>query len=333
MKPFLVKTVRDEGDEPVQGCAPYFSGVQVTAELRKDEVYASLPNGNFRASINDLTTDKARADGDAEACCYQWVIPCPGGRPLLDAQGQPQLAALRSAGPDDDWTELGSIDALRFERSPVFSERLARAWREDARMEHASVASFARVTLELMALGAPAELVEGAQRAGLDEVRHARQCLAIARAYDGRDVRPGPLPLPEPEPIDLVSVARRALVEGGVAETGASLMAERAAAGCRVPAIAACLRRIADDEADHAALAWRTVAWALREGGDLVAQALRREADAIEHALGHGDSGLAECADLAEHGRLDPSTMARARRDAWQQIARPLLHQLLATVV
>jgi len=330
VKPLAVETLDGGGDGPILGCTSRFSGMQVTPELRKDEVYASLPTGFFDARMNQPATEKARADGDAEACCYHWVIPCPGGRPLLDAEGHPRLAPLHVAGPGDDWTEPRPLDPMRPECSPALAERLAGAWREDARMEHASVASFARVTLELMALGAPADLVEGAQRAGLDEIRHAQQCLAIARTYDGQDRRPGPFPMPEPEPVDLVSVAVRALVEGGVAETGASLMAERAAASCRVPTIAACLRRIADEEAEHAALAWRTVAWALREGGERVASALRKEADALERALGNTEPTGTASPELAEHGRLDAPVMARARRDAWQRIAGPLLRRLLA---
>ncbi len=332
VKPLAVETLAGGGDAPILGCTSRFSGVQVTPELRKDEVYASLPTGFFDARVDKIATEKARADGDADACCYHWVIPCPGGRPLLDAEGHPRVAPLGVAAPGDDWTEPSSLGVTPPDCSPALAQRLAQAWREDAQMEHASVASFARVTLELMALGAPADLVEGAQRAGLDEIRHAQQCLAIARSYDGRERRPGPLPLPEPEPVDLISVARRALLEGGVAETGASLMAERAAAGCRVPIIAACLRRIADEEADHAALAWRTVAWALEQGGEPVASALRMEADALERALGEPEPepSVAEESDLAQHGRLDAPAMARARRDAWQRIARPLLERLLA---
>ena len=36
--------------------------------------------------------------------------------------------------------------------------------------QHASIASFARVTLQLMALGAPASLLAETQRAAMDEV-------------------------------------------------------------------------------------------------------------------------------------------------------------------
>jgi hypothetical protein len=47
--------------------------------------------------------------------------------------------------------------------------------------------------LELLALGAPAELVEKAHVAALDEIEHARICFALASAYGGERYGPGPL--------------------------------------------------------------------------------------------------------------------------------------------
>jgi hypothetical protein len=49
--------------------------------------------------------------------------------------------------------------------------RLAAQWATDGAAEHASIASFARVTLQLMALGAPAGLLADTQRGAADEVR------------------------------------------------------------------------------------------------------------------------------------------------------------------
>src|SRR5690348_13153977 len=68
---------------------------------------------------------------------------------------------------------------------------LAAWWRENARSEHASVAAFARLVLELIGLGAPARLIEAANRDAMDEIRHANLCFSIARAFDGRCEVPG----------------------------------------------------------------------------------------------------------------------------------------------
>jgi hypothetical protein len=64
-----------------------------------------------------------------------------------------------------------------------------------ALLEHASVASFARFSLQLMAAGAPASLVEAAHRAALDEIEHARLTFRLASRYEGRALGPGPLPV------------------------------------------------------------------------------------------------------------------------------------------
>ena len=61
-------------------------------------------------------------------------------------------------------------------------DAVVKAWTTAARAEHASVASFARFTLQLLHLGAPADLVADAQQAALDEVRHARLCFGVASA-------------------------------------------------------------------------------------------------------------------------------------------------------
>ena len=49
--------------------------------------------------------------------------------------------------------------------------RLAAEWSRDALAEHASIASFARFSLQLMAVGAPSALLADAQRAASDEAR------------------------------------------------------------------------------------------------------------------------------------------------------------------
>ena len=50
----------------------------------------------------------------------------------------------------------------------------ARKWLAAALAEHASVASFSKFALELLAVGAPASLLQRAHQAALDEIRHAQ---------------------------------------------------------------------------------------------------------------------------------------------------------------
>jgi hypothetical protein len=80
---------------------------------------------------------------------------------------------------------LGLTDAER--------DALAGAWCDDGLMEHASVASFARFALQLVAVGAPPQLLVDTQQAIRDEIEHARLCFGLASAYAGRKLGPGPL--------------------------------------------------------------------------------------------------------------------------------------------
>lgn len=138
----------------------------------------------------------------------------------------------------------------------------ALAWWHAARQEHASVASFSRAALELMALGAPLPLVSRMHEAAIDEVRHAAQSLAIAHRFDARvPTTFAPLPALAPRDLDRATLAAVTLDEAACPETFAAAVARAAADACDDDDIRAVLRAIADDEARHAALAWDIVAW------------------------------------------------------------------------
>ena len=87
-------------------------------------------------------------------------------------------------------------------------------WTQMARAEHAAVASFARFTLQLMSIGAPAELLGAAQTAAADECRHAKICFGLAAVYGGRAVEPSCFPVGSSMDLqaDLKSVAIRSVL-------------------------------------------------------------------------------------------------------------------------
>lgn len=147
---------------------------------------------------------------------------------------------------------------------PELSAELSRAWRQIALMEHASVASFARFSLELLAAGAPPELLDAAARAMQDEIRHAQLCFALSRRYGAGDVGPACLDVNDAlPPFDLEQSVLSAVREGCIGETLSAFLAAEAAEGCQDAVTRAALEGIARDEAQHAALSWRFVAWAL----------------------------------------------------------------------
>ena len=263
------------------------------------------------AHLDEAATKKARKSEKATDCCYHWYQLCPGGRPLLD-DGNAVVATARGG---DSWGGARALDV-----APALRDALGAGWRADALAEHASIASFARATLELMALGAPPDLIAETQRASLDEIEHARAAFALAARY-GQPIEPGALPLVAPRDADPVRLARDVFLEGCVGETIAALCATRAAAGCADPELAATLRRIADDEARHAALAWKTLAWTGRAADVVDLVAALRETDVPEA------DPLADA--LAAHGRLDTRALAIARRDALRDIIEPMLASLV----
>jgi hypothetical protein len=194
------------------------------------------------------------------------------------------------------------------------------------------VAAFAKLTLELLAFGAPAELVSAAQRAGADEVRHARDAYSFASAFAGEGVQPGPLDVGAMTlETNLVHFACSAFVEGCVDETLAALEADEAARVAAEPAVARTLKGVARDEARHAELSWRVVAWAIERGGDDVRAAVREEA---ERASARGPAAAellpAYGPELETFGVLSPSRVAAVHARGLREVVTPCARELLS---
>jgi hypothetical protein len=219
------------------------------------------------------------ANGDL--CCYEVTETfCGIGRPFM-IDGQAKIAIV--ARSETQWIQRGiapeCADLGDRERA-----LLADAWMRDALLEHASVAAFARFALELLAHGAPPELVAGAHRAALDEIEHAGLCFALASAFAGEPLSPARFDAAATASMarDLAALAVSAFEEGCVGETIASLVAAEQLELASDPTTRSVLAKIADDEARHAELAWRTVAWAIRMGGPEVSSAIRGSTAKLE---------------------------------------------------
>jgi hypothetical protein len=185
---------------------------------------------------------------------------------------------LPKVEPGDAWTHL----ELQPQVPAELREGLAAQWRENGRTEHASVAAFARLTLDLMALGAPPPLIHAANRDARDEIRHTELCFSLAKALDGRDASPGAFPearraqtLPEDRARALASLAVDSLIDGALREGVSARVIAQLARRCTDPVTREMLREIAADEGRHAAHGWDVVEWCLAEGGEQVAMGLR----------------------------------------------------------
>lgn len=243
-------------------------------------------------------------------CCYPVLYydedpnsECAIGRPYMEA-GEARVAAC---------TELPDAPAA------------AQAWLRVARMEHASIASFARLSLELMALGAPLELLSAVQQAAFDEVEHAKMAFALASRFAGQPVSPGRFPFAAPiQPTgDLTALAASTVREGCLGETIGAWLTEKAAAVATDPEVRATLSRIAADEARHAALSWKIVAWALSVGGAPVRAAVQQAFAAPFPVAGIGGAGLEDC------GVLSPAAQATAIDEGVAAVVAPAMQALL----
>jgi len=184
---------------------------------------------------------------------------CAIGRPFL-VEGE----ARRARGARrDDWANFPHRLPLQ-PASATLSAYLVEQWTRLALLEHASIAAFARFSLQLLSLGAPSDLIERTTEAMADETQHAQACFAIASQYAGQPVGPGRLAIEHSlDDHTLREIVVNTIREGCVGETVAAIEAREAAEYVTDPALRALLLRISEDETRHAELAFRFVQWAL----------------------------------------------------------------------
>jgi rubrerythrin len=216
----------------------------------------------------------------------------------------------------------------------VTRQALAIAWREDARMEHASIASFARFTMELLGLGAPAEIIAASQSASLDEVEHARLCFALASRFSGQAMGPGPLDMSAAlRATSLAECAGWTVIEGCIGETIAALTARAQLEMVQDEDAHRALSRIAEDEERHAELAWRFVAWALSVGGASVRTAVHQAFDeGMRQVRAYKNAETPGIDENAWHafGRLTGREMDQVAEQALTEAILPNVAMLLA---
>ncbi|MEZ4446180.1 MAG: ferritin-like domain-containing protein [Polyangiaceae bacterium] len=250
---------------------------------------------------------------------------CAIGRPFLVDGVEVQAPAASR----DDWTgdATPSLDGLDAHERRVLAQHYTRM----GLMEHASVAAFARFTLQLLDQGAPAELVEMAGDAMRDETEHARLAFALASAYAGAPTGPGQLDtqgaLEARSPQQILELV---VLEGCIGETVAAVEAAEAAAHASDPVVRAVLDRVTADEIRHAELAWRYVAWLLEEGPADTAEVLLGtiEAARVEalapYTVREGDGRF------LRHGVVGETLRRSLRREVLDAIVAPCAARLVA---
>lgn len=312
--------------------------VQITPMPTDEQVMAAfmangcLPMDKACDGCCNPPTGEGEPMGDG-SCCY---VFCPGaccGRPFAIG-GELRVAGVRERG---DWLAFAGAalaDAVQLPVPAALARRIAQEWLDDARMEHASIASFARFTLDLLAAGAPAELLALAQQAALDEVAHAQACFALASRHAGTAFGPDALATADCKPAaSLADAVVSAFREGCIGETLAAAQARAALAVAGDHDVRAALTRIAEDEARHAELAWRFVAWGAERCDERVRAQLREAlAQAVEAQPAPGAEHESAEARTALHaaGRLTAAERADLGRRALREVVVPCADALLA---
>ncbi|KAL3771026.1 hypothetical protein ACHAWO_013204 [Cyclotella atomus] len=233
----------------------------------------------YGADITFPTSSVTTYDGgdvEIDALSYSECIRATDGRPFVDRKGG-SLIAKPLVGEVCESCESCAEQSLNSNSSSVNEARVAlgEEWIERALGEHASIASFSAFSIALMTNAAPSKLVEDALVAALDEVRHARTSFHIASKLVGREVSAGALPESKHEfGQDLTELGLAVAKEGCVDETLSAIAAafeslELMNEGSKYAAldvstatwIRSELNTIAMEEANHSALAWRTLFW------------------------------------------------------------------------
>jgi len=252
---------------------------------------------------------------------------CAIGRPFL----VDEVARVAAPCSRQDW-QAASLSPQLSHLDSRTRAALAAQWTRAAQLEHASIAAFARFLLELLAFGAPADLVRDTASAIEDERRHATQCFALASAYAGRAIGPAGLDVDGAvNSPDLQRSVLCAIREGCVGETVAALEAAELGASVRDPALRRTLSAIAADEKRHAELAWRFVIWAC-ERQPAIRHVVSLELAAIENELTTESPPTTSAADrdLAADGVLSSALERCVRRAALTDAVLPGLRSLLS---
>lgn len=293
-------------EAPFEACA---------AETRVTGRWGGVTNSEVTFAPELTRSERAAAPERSQVCCYTWYQPCPGGRTLRDGSH----ALLATSGEREGWCDAASSGA-------TLNEQLAEAWAREAAYEHASVASFNLAAVDWMSLGAPSDLVAGAQRAALDEIAHARVLYGLASARAGRPLGPGRLPLPSQRgEASFARVTAETFLDACVNECIAAAVAAERSRHAEEPEVKTALARIADDEERHAELAWRVLGWLVAAGGDEARDALSRALATLD------DMPAPEPApDAPSRGFLSAAAQRALRNRVVGEVVRPCAEALLA---
>jgi hypothetical protein len=252
------------------------------------------------------------------------------GRPFLVGGIQRQAAAVARS----DWAQAMSVDLAGLDAGT--RSTLAEHYTRAGLMEHASIAAFARFVMDLLALGAPPELVTDANGALADELAHARICFGLASTYAGASRGPGRIDvggaLQGGSSSEILDTTFREMCIG---ETCAAMEVAESALHATEPTVRAALAQIADDETRHATLGWKFVKWLLdAQSADERERSLNRLRALVAAEARRARSSDARTPStperdaLAAHGYLPDAVRAAVYQAAIDDVVAPSVEAL-----
>jgi len=189
-------------------------------------------------------------------------------------------------------------------------------------MEHASVAAFARFSMQLMSVGAPLPLLQASHQAAQDEVKHAGIAISFTNKFGRTNIALGDFPLTA-EHFDfgnISNIAKATALEGCIEETISALVTKMQAEGMADPIMQAALREVADEEVSHAVLAWRSVKWMMEKSPEI-----RSAVSAVFSSWPRPEAVTSTPARsvLEDVGILPVEKMEKLREIGWRDIVVP----------
>ena len=240
------------------------------------------------------------------------------GRALRTDEGIASLPEVHLMGP-----AAGHDTIAHPERDAVVA-----IWSGRTQREWASVPAFIQLAEQLATCHAPGALINRALKAGDDEVRHAVLSGGIASYYDGgsiyADGASHETRLPVANRDGLRRLAVESWLDGCIGEGTAAAFAAQEAKTTEVNAIRNTQQMIAEDEAQHAELAWDVLDWTLEVGGDDIRQLVWELRDTLPPSVEEAQTDMS----LRRYGCLSydvqKSDLARHHEHAQKRLAAVL---------
>jgi hypothetical protein len=290
--------MQDFSKDPVPSLRPSGGGAAAIGWIVVVAAWLTVPMCVSGATSHDDATQQASAAlwfGSAFGCLVLLIVGATGKSERAGIQAIAAIVGLVVAflaGVSNSTMTHGRQLLIR--RRPVMPSRrraipggddrqavAATLWIRNADAEWVSVAAFSKLSLELLELGAPSELVRECHTAALEEIAHTRLCLDVATGLHRGAADAGEAPIPALSSLrggraHLVDVATESLVQGAFLERVSAEVARDLGDGCDSVPIRAALQRISEDEQRHAEHSFQIVLWCLRQAGATLGPILER---------------------------------------------------------